>query len=304
MTKQFLICSLLLAGVLPSLQASPKIIPFRIVRNLMVIRATVNGQTGNYIFDTGIPGMVLNARYFEGRPNYGGDCGGLQSIGGTSGDCRGDYVQMHLGELSVRGYAAVVDLSRMEQLKRMNILGMLGMQALKQFEIVLDYSTQEIQLYALDSKGNRRDLEDYLLPDETFQLKLLEHIPYITMEQNGQVWRLGLDTGAELNILAEAHLADLAATARDRQERKMLGMDGVVRNLHAARIPAVLLGAGDLPRMQTLFMPLHHLNQLSGPDLDGLLGQEFLQYFRTAINFKKRELYLWRKEAVIQAAMR
>lgn len=55
-----------------------------------------------------------------------------------------------------------------------------------------------------------------------------------------------------------------------------------------------------LPPMETIFMPIDPLNKLSGPDIDGLLGQEFLKHFQVAINFKKKEVYLWYKDEAEQ----
>lgn len=302
MTTRYIISNLLLAGVIFTASASPKIIPFKVVRNLMVIHATVNGQSGNFIFDTGVPGMVLNARYFQGNTNFGGDCSGFQFIAGTSGDCKGNPVQMHLGELSIRGYAAVVDLKSMEQKKRMNILGMLGLQALKRYEIVLDYQLEEIQLYELDRKGNRKDPEDYLLPDESLGFRTLEHIPYIPASVNGRELRLGIDTGAEYNILSNEVNDKIKAVVEDWQPKTMVALGGTAQTVASGRVTSVEIGQQQLPGMQTLFTPLHHLNQLSGPDIHGLLGQEFLQYFRTAFNFKRKEIYLWKKDDLLRAA--
>jgi hypothetical protein len=50
-------------------------------------------------------------------------------------------------------------------------------------------------------------------------------------------------------------------------------------------------------------MSIDPLNKLTGPDLDGLLGQEFLKHFRTAFNFKKKEVYLWNEEATKQGPL-
>lgn len=299
MTTRYMI-SLLIAITPLAAMAIPKIIPFKLVRNMMVVHASVNGQTGNFIFDSGVPGMVLNARYFQGNTNFASDCSGFQSIVGTSSDCKGDHVQMHLGELSIRGYAAVVDLKPMEQKKRMNILGMLGLQALKKYEIVLDYQMEEIRLYDLDGKGSRKDPEDYLLPDESLQFRSLEHIPYIAATVNGQELRLGIDTGAECNIFSEEFGNKLGVI--DQQPKTMVTLGGIVRTVPSARVASVIVGQQQLPNLEALFMPLDQLKQLSGPKLHGLLGQEFLQYFRTAFNFKRKEIYLWKKDDLIRAA--
>jgi predicted aspartyl protease len=42
------------------------VIPLVRVSNLFMVEATVDGQTGNFVLDTGAPGLVLNQTYFDG----------------------------------------------------------------------------------------------------------------------------------------------------------------------------------------------------------------------------------------------
>lgn len=302
MTTRYIISSLLMVGLIFSATASTKSIPFKLVRGVILVHATVDGQTGNFILDSGVPGVVLNARYFPGKKSYAMDCSGFQYIGGISEECQGRVIQMDLGEVSYRGYAAVVDLQLIEKAKRMNVLGMIGFKAFKKYELVLDFYLEEIQLYELDRKGKRKTPEHYLLPDDTLHFQLLEHLPYISARLGGREIRLGLDTGAEVNILSEKIYKKFGNMVDDQHSKSMVTMGGTMKTLTGGKVRSIQVNGQHLPEMQTLFMSLEQLNKLSGPDLDGLIGPEFFKHFRTAFNFKRKEIYLWKKDDLLRAA--
>lgn len=49
-----------------------------------------------------------------------------------------------------------------------------------------------------------------------------------------------------------------------------------------------------LPELETIYILLKHLNKLSGPKIDGLVGLNFLRHFQISLNFKKKKIYLKR----------
>ncbi|PHN08259.1 aspartyl protease family protein [Flavilitoribacter nigricans] len=302
MTTRYIISSLLMVSMIFTASASIKSIPFKLVRGVMVIHATVDGQTGNFILDSGVPGVVLNARYFTGKKSYAINCSGFQFIGGISEECQGRVIRMSLGEVSYRGYAAVVDLQPVEKAKRMNILGMVGFKAFKKYEVVFDFHLEEIQLYELDQKGNRTSPEHYVLPDATLNLRFLEHLPYISARIGSREIRLGLDTGAEVNILSEEIYEDNGKLVDNIRSKRIVTMGGTLETLICGNVRSLRINGQLLPEMQTIFMSLDQLNKLSGPDLDGLIGPEFLKHFRTAFNFKRKEIYFWKGDDRLRAA--
>src|SRR5690242_16787835 len=59
------------------------IIPFNRVGNLMVVKAKADTTEGNFILDTGAPGLVLNITYFRNYPITAHNDGEQTSIGGS-----------------------------------------------------------------------------------------------------------------------------------------------------------------------------------------------------------------------------
>lgn len=285
MTYRIVLSLIVSVGICSYVSASPIIIPFRISNGLMVVRAKVHGQSGNYIFDTGIPNMVLNAQYFNKRSNFSSSYG--SSVHG------GCYpIRMHLDDLILRGDAAIEDLGFIEKSKRMAIHGLLGLRALKRYEVVLDYYRQEIQLYELTPKGDRKGANDATIPREALELRFLGHIPYMSIKVNGQDLLMGLDTGTELNALSEKLLThmDLRGSVYTQKNIWLLGSTSV----RAADVGLTTVQVGHFERsgIETLFISLKDLNELSGPKIDGLLGLNFLKHYQVTLNFKKKKISL------------
>lgn len=292
MTCRFILSLIVSVGICSFVSASPKIIPFRISNGLMVFRAKVQGQIGNFIFDTGIPDMVLNEQYFIKRSNFSSGYGSRPPMNSRSGRSGGYPIKMYLDDLTLWGHAAIVDLGLLEKSKRMPIHGMLGLRALKGYEVVLDYHRQEIQLYELTRKGDRKDANDNIRFDEIVDLRFLGHLPYLSTKVNGQDLLMGLDTGAELNVLSEKRLSSITSNGRAYTQKKVFLLGSTSAKVTKTGFTNIQVGHATLPELETIFMPLKHLNELSGPKIDGLLGLNFLKHFRISLNFKKKELSL------------
>ena len=77
-------------------------------------------------------------------------------------------------------------------------------------------------------------------------------------------------------------------------------MGSEAREATFARLSGVRTTVQEVAEMNTAFTKLDQYNQhVVGPQADGILGYEFLQQFREAINFKKREVYLWEKASAL-----
>ena len=288
MTSKFLTSLIVLLGICSFVSASPKIIPFRISNGLMVFRAKVQGQMGNYIFDTGIPNMVLNAQYFNERSN----AVSLPSINGSSAHSGRYTVRMELDDFTLWGDASLVDLGTIERSKRMTIHGLIGLYALKRYEVVLDYERQEIQLHELTRKGDRKDGQATKVSEEILDLHFLEHIPYLSGKVNGEDLLLGLDTGAELNVLSDKLLSRIKPKEGLNTQKRLLLLGRTSTRIAKIGLTNVQLGQIGRPDSEAIFMSLKQLNELSGRKIDGLVGLNFLRNFQITLNFKKKKIYI------------
>lgn len=276
------------------------VIPFRAVGKAILIQGSVDGHIGNLIIDTGIPKMLLNKTYLGGNAKLfrNQESAGFQSLNGASQNAGMSLVFLEIQDFSIKTSAEVVDLKTVERQKGMNILGVLGIDLFRKYEFEIDFFSKEIRLYRLDKKGVRRLLEPQALPTQTLALGFHGHLACVTANLNGAALQLGLDTGAEFNVLPSKVFQKSSDQFKNVQNKTLLDLNGTRLSAFSAQTTGLQIGALDLPPLTSLFVLLGaHYGSLDGKNIHGLLGYEFFQHFRVAINFKKRQVYLWDAEA-------
>lgn len=268
-------------------------VPFELAGRLIVVEAAVEGQQGNFIIDTGSAKLILNASHFSRGVSRrsaasAGTTGAVEEVQvrpARSFSWSGlsfDYLQAH-----------VIDLSHIEEKKNIRVLGLIGYEALKDFELLIDFQLRQITLTRLDARGERLDSLAILEEAEdslSFQLK--GHVIILDGWVDKTPVRFGLDSGAELNLL------------HSRVKRRILHHFRISKraNLNGIGRQSVEVLAGKLYRfrcssrircsgMRTLLTNLDEINASFGTTLQGLLGYEFLCTRRTIINYKKKKLY-------------
>ena len=270
-------------------------IPFRIFGKMIVVQGSINGQVGNIVIDTGIPKMLINQRFFTNLDLFStGASAGFQSVNGETGNAAMAMVVLEIQDFSVNGAADVIDLQAIERQKRMNILGIVGINLFRKYELEIDYLSEEIRLYRLDRKGQRRLQQPQALPSEVLAFDYYQHLPYITTYLHGMALHLGLDTGAEKTVLSASVYEKIKHQIRDVKTQKMIDLHGQPTNAIAAQVDGLEVGALEISSLPAIFIPLNtHYGGLDEKEIQGLLGHDFLRHFRLSINFKKRKVYLW-----------
>ncbi|RYG28258.1 MAG: hypothetical protein EOO01_40055, partial [Chitinophagaceae bacterium] len=129
------------------------VIPFSRVGNLIVIKARADETEGNFILDTGAPKLILNMTYFRNYPSSAAeeDAGGI--TGGGSGNSPTMVEQFGFGPVHFQKVEADrINLGHIENTKGIKILGLLGMQLFKKFEMIIDYEKNQLILHLISRK--------------------------------------------------------------------------------------------------------------------------------------------------------
>ncbi|MBK9017004.1 MAG: aspartyl protease family protein [Saprospiraceae bacterium] len=108
---------------------NPIVIPFKLVGQSMFVQATINDQTGTFLFDTGASDLILNSAYFTGLDEQ-------SEVVGLYGEVISvKHFLAHQVVLSgtsvAKDIALVLDLSAMEKVKKMPTAGILGYSVLQ-----------------------------------------------------------------------------------------------------------------------------------------------------------------------------
>ena len=275
-----------------SLSALTVRIPFKMAGRLIVLQAGLGEQTGNFILDTGSSNLILNSVHFKG----GVKKRGYVSIGTTGAV---DNVKTKAVEnFSFPGfvfeklYADVIDLSHLEQKKNIEILGLIGYEPLKEFEIIVDFQLKQITLTRLDKQGNRLDSLALLEPTiDSLDFHLQAHIITIEGKVDKTAVTFGLDTGAELNLLHKGIKRKVLNHFKISKRTVLNGMGQNEVEVLAGKLYKYTCGNQRLSGMRTLLTNMDEMNNTFNTNLDGLVGFEFLCMRRTIINYKKKKLY-------------
>lgn len=270
----------------PENRMAPQEIPFELVNGMLLVRASVDHQQGTFILDTGAPLVVLNQRGLSGadsRPAFG--CSGAVAVGSRN--------IRHFAWANQEKYQMEVltaDLQHLERATGRPITGLIGYPILREWEILIDYSTQRLFLFQAREERWPAATKPLAVIPVTFQ----DHLPVLTMYINGKALRLGLDTGSESNLIDALALKKLTATRIDTiDQQEIQGLDKTIRTVPVVSLSDVSLQ--DLPVDSTPFLvtDLSHLKSRTGLSIDGLLGFDFLRRLRFSINYQTGELYLW-----------
>lgn len=247
-------------------------IPFELVNGLVVVQASVNGEPGNFILNTGLPELVLNAAKVSGLE---------WNIQARKG------IPVHVSHFSWAGIerqemdVIAMDMTHLETASERPIWGIIGYEMLHYYEVMFDVRNQVILLYSPKNTW----IHDIEKPLFSLDFKLYGQMPIVRLEVEGQELIFGLDTGKSFSILKEQSMSKLPASSYNDLSQNS-------EDAHTKRIGFHQLNSGDLVFEQVRFS----VEAINTPDLgkiDGLLGMSFLMRYRFAINYKTKKVYFW-----------
>lgn len=279
--------------------SSECIIPFNRAGNLILIKARIDSMEGNFVLDTGAPGLVLNMTYFRDYP----DAGTLDNDGGG---ITGSTVATHPTLVSKLSFGPVhygrvsadrINLGHIENSKGVKILGLLGMELFRRFEMIIDYDNNLIYLHLITRKESSvyqsEQLKDTSLYN-TFSIKLKENKLLTYAKVAGKKLTFVIDTGAESNVL-DSRLPDrifeqVAITRRivltGAGSSKIEALYGDMKDLK--------IGNLNISTLPVLVTNLEKLCFSYDECIDGMLGFDFLSLHKIGFNFVRNKMYIWK----------
>jgi hypothetical protein len=274
-------------------------IPFTRAGNLIMIQARADTIEGNFILDTGAPGLVLNMTYFR---HYYSETTVDQQNGGITGSFsdggRTMVQRFNLGPIRYsRVEADRINLGHIETSKGVKILGLLGTQLFNRFEMIIDYEKSVIHLHLIDKK-EIKTYKHALLSDPntytTVPFDLKENKIIATGEMAGKKLKFLIDTGAESNVL-DSRLPNKIFEKVEITGRVILGGSGNSR-IEAFNGDAkdIKIGTQMISTLPVLITNLEKMCFSYDYCLDGMLGFDFLSLHKIGFNFVTRKMYIWK----------
>ena len=275
-------------------------VPFTLTGTVITVRARVDSIEGNFFFDTGAGGLLLNHRYFgsPARPSWsdgGGVTGKVQVLGSAQVDTfRLDNL------LATDVEAELIDFTHLENAKKTALVGLIGYSVFKDYEILFDYEASLLVLIRTDANGKQTE------PLPRWEYKPVGNASIETAGHIAVVWlrfgskkekKFGIDSGAEQNLLS--NLAGSRFLKENFEIRRRVKLRGT-GNQSLEVLSGVLQNAGldtfHFKPMATILTNLTEINATWQTDLDGVLGYEFLSQRPVSINHRQRRITFYVKE--------
>ncbi|MEL7123088.1 MAG: hypothetical protein AAFO07_26800, partial [Bacteroidota bacterium] len=189
---------------------------------------------------------------------------------------------------------SILNLSHLESKRNTRVVGILGYDVFKDYEIFLDYPFRQLVLSKLDRKGERLDADAYgEIPIDSIDFKMARHGILIEAQVQGIPMRFNLDSGAELNLLDRKVNRKVLDNFKILKRVVLMGAGNREIETLAGILSGVKCGKQPAGSMRTLLASMDDLNRTFGTRLDGVMGFEFLRPRRTLINYKKKKLYFF-----------
>ncbi len=146
---------------------------------------------------------ILNKTYFRGSMTFADEEGGGVT-GSTASVARCHVKRLAAGELTYTNISAdVIPLGHIENRRGVKIPGLFGMSLLKNVEIVIDVSLNELQVFKLDKNGSRSGNSAPPAKYDIIQkTEVFHNVMFVKAIIGGKVLDFCLDTGPNRMWLA------------------------------------------------------------------------------------------------------
>ena len=269
-------------------------IPFTQVGSLIIVTANADGFSGNFILDTGSEFLLLNKQYVKFASNKKD----IISIGNTGKLIVGEMHvnSLHIDQMQILDLKAhIVDLHPIEVQRKIRIQGVLGFNAFKNFEMLIDFPHHMIVLSKVNKKGIRTDQDNPSgIPYDSMYFTLEKHLIVIKASVNGVILKLYLDTGAEFNLIDKKINKRAMKNFTAAKQVIMVGIGNKKLEATAGIMNDVQCGHQFNSTMNTILTNMDDINSSFQVNVDGVLGYEFLKQRIIMINYQKKMLYFFR----------
>jgi hypothetical protein len=174
------------------------------------------------------------------------------------------------------------------------IFGLLGIGVLKNYQFTLDYGRQQLLLEKLDDRGEllAKAIDKGPLLAQ-YPLRLKRHIPIVDIAFGGKVYPMGIDCGANANVMKKALETELKSYIDyEEGEVDIRGVNGTSQGNRLAFLTDGKVGNLALQDMYTVITE-QAIGGGNGNDalpIEGLLGTPFLNQYKMTLNFNKNTI--------------
>jgi len=262
--------------------------PFKLIENIIIVKAKLNGYQRNFLFDSGASDLILNKRYLNKKNQIESDKK-FHAIN-SAGDLTNTVLKnFNWNGLTLKNKLVnAINFQHLEAALNIKIYGLIGYKQIRDYALHINYKTK--QLYMWDG-----------IEETPFKVVnkvgfvMHKHIPVFPVTIGNKQFNMGLDTGAAANLLHIKHQKKISKHLKFLTESILSGASEITQKIKVYQLDAMLANKASYKKMKFLFSNIDHLNKTIN-EIDGLLGYHFLKYRQTIINFPNCEIQFIRKK--------
>jgi hypothetical protein len=264
-----------------------------------VLKAKADTIEGNFILDTGAPGLVLNLTYFRDYPITALHDGEQTTISGSSSGIQKTTIkELSFGTMQYfRMEADVTNLGQIENAKGIKVLGLLGVELFKQCEMIIDFEKSLIYLHRIIKKEASSYIHEFLKDTSAYRtlpIDLKDNRIITTTEMEGKKLKLAIDCAAESSILDSRLPNKIFENITITRRVKLAGPGDKKVDAFYGSLNKMTIAGLDISNLPVTITNLEYTCFSFGGCVDGVLGFDFLSLHKIGFNFVNRKMYIWK----------
>ncbi|HEX8141521.1 MAG TPA: aspartyl protease family protein [Pyrinomonadaceae bacterium] len=264
-------------------------------RPLLLVRVNGEKEPLRFVLDTGSGMSVISedtAQRLRLRPVARGGAARAVGGGGRFDIVYGFLNSLEIGEVRISNVPVYI---RRFYNDRLHVDGYIGLSVISKYISTVDYGTRTLTLArqrpastAATAEAAKPGIE---LPLRTTSAGFLSG--EVLIESVEKPLNFIIDTGATVSVVSE-NLLEREDLARFDQNLRLriYGSAGVADNVKVLMLPRISFGSYTREKLTAAVLDMDPINETAGFEQTGIIGGNFLRYFRLTFDFQKGFLRL------------
>lgn len=253
------------------------------VNNLIIIKAEIGDNTGNFIFDTGSESILVN----ESNQHNAHSSQTFQTVNGQASTESTNIEYLKIGNFTKTNLPAfITNLSNIEEFISMELSGIIGAEIFNPNGVYIDFVTSVIHIYENQYPTNIKEFNN----DVAISMNL--GVPTTMIQVGSETLYFILDTGASIHLIDESVKANYPAHFTITEENVSVETVGDTAEAAAKyKINDLVIGETSLKGHRCIVKDFTSINDGQETKISGLISISKLTTKGVLIDFKNMRLY-------------
>ena len=274
--------------------ASKTSIGFDLPNNRPILNVRINGRKEplRFVLDTGSGISVISDETAKHLGIKAVARGGMaRAVGGKFEIVYGFLDSIEIGEAKIENVPVYIRRFYNDEVP---VDGYIGLAVIAKYVTTVDYGTRT---FALNRQRQNSDSPNALsqasieIPIRTTTSGFLSG--EVQVEGVNRPFNFIIDTGASISVVSEKMMElDEMHGFKHPGRMRVYGAAGIAEGVQTLVLPRVLLGTQSREKVDVAVLDLEPVNETTGFIQSGIIGGNFLRYFRVTFDFKKSVIWL------------